>query len=247
MEEAAKQLALLPFWTALSAAERDMAARAAFLRRYDRGQPIYEGGSGCLGLVCVVSGGVRAYLLSEEGREVTLFRLAPGDVCVLSASCVIRQITFDLHIAAERACELLVLPAEAFERLEGSCEAVRSFVHARTAERFSAAMEAVQRLLFERFDRRLAGFLLAESEKNGARGAYDARGACAAAQLGARGRRADAQALCGRGTRRAAARRGAADRSRAAARAGGVARGRILTAEAVIGTRKKFFAIVTWS
>ena len=143
MEEAAKQLALLPFWTALSAAERDMAARAAFLRRYDRGQPIYEGGSGCLGLVCVVSGGVRAYLLSEEGREVTLFRLAPGDVCVLSASCVIQQITFDLHIAAERACELLVLPAEAFERLEGSCEAVRSFVHARTAERFSAAMEAV--------------------------------------------------------------------------------------------------------
>ena len=112
---------------------------------------------------------MRAYLLSEEGREVTLFRLAPGDVCVLSASCVIRQITFDLHIAAERACELLVLPAEAFERLEGSCEAVRSFVHARTAERFSAAMEAVQRLLFERFDRRLAGFLLAESEKNGAR------------------------------------------------------------------------------
>ena len=86
MEEAAKQLALLPFGTALSAAERDMAARAAFLRRYDRGQPIYEGGSGCLGLVCVVSGGVRAYLLSEEGREVTLFRLAPGDVCVLSAS-----------------------------------------------------------------------------------------------------------------------------------------------------------------
>ena len=125
MEEAAKQLALLPFWTALSAAERDMAARAAFLRRYDRGQPIYEGGSGCLGLVCVVSGGVRAYLLSEEGREVTLFRLAPGDVCVLSASCVIQQITFDLHIAAERACELLVLPAEAFERLEDSCEAVR--------------------------------------------------------------------------------------------------------------------------
>lgn len=78
MEEAAKQLALLPFWMALSAAERDMAARAAFLRRYDRGQPIYEGGSGCLGLVCVVSGGVRAYLLSEEGREVTLFRLAPA-------------------------------------------------------------------------------------------------------------------------------------------------------------------------
>ena len=222
MEEAAKQLALLPFWTALSAAERDMAARAAFLRRYDRGQPIYEGGSGCLGLVCVVSGGVRAYLLSEEGREVTLFRLAPGDVCVLSASCVIRQITFDLHIAAERACA----DGRALLRRDGG--------------RAKAAVRAV---------RPAAGRISVgrKRKKRRARGAYDARGACAAAQLGARGRRADAQALCGRGTRRAAARRGAADRSRAAARAGGVARGRILTAEAVIGTRKKFFAIVTWS
>lgn len=65
---------------------------------------------------------------------------------------MIQQITFDLHIAAERACELLVLPAEAFERLEGSCEAVRSFVHARTAEpllrrdggRAKAAVRAVR-------------------------------------------------------------------------------------------------------
>ena len=169
MEEAAKQLALLPFWTALSAAERDMAARAAFLRRYDRGQPIYEGGSGCLGLVCVVSGGVRAYLLSEEGREVTLFRLAPGDVCVLSASCVIQQITFDLHIAAERACGGGVRRADGFYWVVGSGVAVGWWVLAGPPARFSAAMEAVQRLLFERFDRRLAGFLLAESEKSGAR------------------------------------------------------------------------------
>ncbi len=196
------------------------------------------------GLVCVVSGGVRAYLLSEEGREVTLFRLAPGDVCVLSASCVIQQITFDLHIAAERACELLVLPAEAFERLEGSCEAVRSFVHARTAETPLHDGE-----LFERFDRRLAGFLLAESEKNGAREVRMTHEELARQLSSAREvDRADAQALCGRGTRRAAARRGAADRFRAAARAGGVVLRRVLTAETVIGTRKKFFlVIVTWS
>lgn len=64
----------------------------------------------CLGLVYVLSGGVRAYLLSEEGREVTLFRLKPDDVCVLSASCVLRQISFALHLAAEQPCGLLVLP-----------------------------------------------------------------------------------------------------------------------------------------
>ena len=78
MDEAAKYLSKLPFWPKLSAAERETASRAAYLRSYDRGQPIYDGGSACLGLVYVLSGGVRAYLLSEEGREVTLFLCAPS-------------------------------------------------------------------------------------------------------------------------------------------------------------------------
>lgn len=79
MEEAAKQLALLPFWTALSAAERDMAARAAFLRRYDRGQPIYEGGNADVwGWSASFRAACARIWLSEEGREVTLFRLAPA-------------------------------------------------------------------------------------------------------------------------------------------------------------------------
>ncbi len=169
MDEAAKYLSKLPFWPKLSAAERETASRAAYLRSYDRGQPIYDGGSACLGLVCVLSGGVRAYLLSEEGREVTLFRLKPDDVCVLSASCVLRQISFALHLAAEQPCGLLVLPAAAFERLERSSEAVRAFVNELMAERFSGAMQTVQTLLFERFDRRLADFLLSECEKNDTR------------------------------------------------------------------------------
>ena len=160
MDEAAKYLSKLPFWPKLSAAERETASRAAYLRSYDRGQPIYDGGSACLGL---------AYLLSEEGREVTLFRLKPDDVCVLSASCVLRQISFALHLAAEQPCGLLVLPAAAFERLERSSEAVRAFVNELMAERFSGAMQTVQTLLFERFDRRLADFLLSECEKNDTR------------------------------------------------------------------------------
>ena len=127
MEEAAKQLALLPFWTALSAAERDMAARAACA--YDRGQPIYEGGSGCLGA------GLRQFRAACARiccrRRAARSRCSAGARRRLRAVGVVRDPTdYDLHIAAERACELLLLPAKRLKGWKGSCEAVRSFVHA---------------------------------------------------------------------------------------------------------------------
>lgn len=85
----------LPFWQLLTEQERDTVRRSAMVRRYEKGALIHDGGSECLGLLLVLSGEIRTYLLSDEGREVTLFRLYPGELCVLSASCVISQITFD--------------------------------------------------------------------------------------------------------------------------------------------------------
>ena len=82
----------LPFWSSLTERERETVQRSAVTRRYEKGALIHDGGSECLGLVLVLSGELRTYLLSDEGREVTLFRLYAGDLCVLSASCVISQI-----------------------------------------------------------------------------------------------------------------------------------------------------------
>ena len=90
----------LPFWKDLTERERETVQRSAVTRRYEKGALIHDGGSECLGLVLVLSGELRTYLLSDEGREVTLFRLYAGDLCVLSASCVISQITFDTQMTA---------------------------------------------------------------------------------------------------------------------------------------------------
>ena len=92
----------LPFWSSLTERERETVQRSAVTRRYEKGALIHDGGSECLGLVLVLSGELRTYLLSDEGREVTLFRLYGGDLCVLSASCVISQITFDTQMTAQR-------------------------------------------------------------------------------------------------------------------------------------------------
>ena len=94
------RLVQLPFWKDLTERERETVQRSAVTRRYEKGALIHDGGSECLGLVLVLSGELRTYLLSDEGREVTLFRLYAGDLCVLSASCVISQITFDTQMTA---------------------------------------------------------------------------------------------------------------------------------------------------
>ena len=159
----------LPYWAALSEAERGEAARGAVLRSYERGALIHGGGAECLGMALVLSGLARAYVLSGEGREVTLFRIAGGEGCVLSASCVISEINFDTFLGAERDTRLLIVPSGVFGRLAESNLRVKLWMYEQAASRFSDVMWSMQNLLFNRFDRRLADFLLEEYARTGSR------------------------------------------------------------------------------
>ena len=84
-----RTLTQLPFWSSLTEQEQETLHRSAFVRHYEKGAFVHSSDNECLGMLFVLSGEIRTYLLSEEGREVTLFRLYPGQLCVLSASCVI--------------------------------------------------------------------------------------------------------------------------------------------------------------
>ncbi len=157
----------LPFWPSLSERERDMVRRSAVLRRYEKGALIHDGGNECLGMLLLLSGEIRTYLLSDEGREVTLYRLYAGDVCVLSASCVISQITFDTQISAQQETEVLIIPASIIAALREENLSLRCFLYELATQRFSDVMWAMQQILFKGLDRRLAGFLLDEAERTG--------------------------------------------------------------------------------
>ena len=91
MENIQKYLQMLPYYNRLSETQRAYLEHTALLRSYNKGDFLHGGDHACLGMIYIISGTVRAYLLSEEGREVTLFRLEAGDSCVLSASCIIRN------------------------------------------------------------------------------------------------------------------------------------------------------------
>lgn len=163
----AEQIERLPYWGSLTPPERELVRQHAALREYSRGDTIHGAGTHCLGQVMVISGHTRTYMLSEDGREVTLFRLGEGDCCVLSASCVISEITFDTFMSAETDCTLLVVSAGVFAQLADENIYVRCFMFEQATHRFSDVMWAMQNLLFRRFDQRLASFLLEQSGRTG--------------------------------------------------------------------------------
>ncbi|NLU23880.1 MAG: Crp/Fnr family transcriptional regulator [Clostridiales bacterium] len=156
-----------PFWEQLSPQQRDFLCRSAHTAHYEKGASIHRGDQDCVGVILVKSGQVRTYLLSEEGRDVTLYRLFAGDVCMLSASCVLDTITFDVCIDAEEDTDVLIINAAAFHQLSDENIYVKCFGYQLITTRFSDVMWAMQQILFMGVDKRLAIFLWDEISKSG--------------------------------------------------------------------------------
>ena len=157
----------LPFWKLLTDSEKELVQQNAVIRLYKKGTRVYSSERECQGMLFVMQGEMRTYLLSEEGREVTLFRIYPNDLCVLSASCVISQISFDTQMSAQKDTEALMIPPNIVLLLKEKNLSVRCFLYELATKRFSDVMWAMQQILFKRLDQRLALFLMQESQRLG--------------------------------------------------------------------------------
>lgn len=157
----------LPFFETLSPTDQDTVLKTAKNVSYAKNTVIHKGLSECNGVVIVQSGILRAYLLSEQGKEVTLFQVMPGESCVLTAGCIIKNISFEIIISCETDCDLLVLNKKVFDDLKNNYPAVERFVSDMVNQRFSDTMWAVEKMMFLSFDKRLAMFLLEQSEQSG--------------------------------------------------------------------------------
>ena len=157
----------LPFWANLSPDEKAVVSQRAVTKRFAKGQLVSSNSSSCLGIVLILSGGVRVGLVSDEGREITLFRAGEGEVCVSTASCVIRQLAFDTDVTAETDTAILVIPSSVCAKLMESNIHVRAFVFEMQVERYSQTVRAIQAMLFKRFDQRLATYLVSEHDRTG--------------------------------------------------------------------------------
>ena len=156
---------IFPFWTKLTDSDRETLIRSSQQVHFNKGTTVHDG-SECTGVIIIKSGSLRVYILSEDGREITLYRLYPGDMCMLSASCVLEAITFDVFIDAEEDSDCIVIGGCAYANMSERIHEVKLFALETAVARFSDVMWVMQQILFMSFDKRLAIFLLDESSKN---------------------------------------------------------------------------------
>lgn len=156
----------LPIWNNLSPNEKELLLNNTSITSFSKGESIHSADHDCVGVLLVKSGELRTYILSEEGKEVTLYRIFPNDICILSASCILKNITFDVHVDCESPSEVFVINPMIFKQLSIDNIYVESFSYKATTERFSDVMWLMEQILFMSLDKRLAVFLLDEMVKN---------------------------------------------------------------------------------
>lgn len=157
--------ARLPVWKHLSDEERSRAADSARLQTYEQGAQIHNGSNDCVGALIVLSGTLKVSMLADSGRSISLFRISEGDTCVLSGSCALSSVTFDVFIDAQTNVNLLVIPSDTLKALMAN-PWMEAFVYKTNAERFSEVMWVFYQVLFESFDKRLAAYLLEEAKRS---------------------------------------------------------------------------------
>lgn len=158
---------IYPFWDYLTTDEQKRFAEATRVRSYKKGEIVHQPDDKCEGMIYMLDGMLRIYMLSEDGREITLYRLEKGEICVLSASCVIDAISFDVFIEAETDAGMYLTAAPVLRALSEENPRLMAFNQGIALDRFSDIMWTLQQVLFFSVDRRLAGFLLKESDKSG--------------------------------------------------------------------------------
>ena len=153
----------LPIWNKLNPEQQERIAGVVEYRSVKKGTRIHDSSAECLGLVMVKSGQLRAYILSEDGREITIGRLFEYDVSLLSASCVMPDMNFNVMIEAEKDTEFWSISACLFKNLMEESVAVASYANSLISSNFSELMWLMEQIMWKSFDKRLAEFLLEES------------------------------------------------------------------------------------
>ena len=155
-----------PFWDSITEKERTYICENSFALSYPKGTTLHDG-TECSGVFFVRSGCLRVYIMSEDGKAVTLYRLHAGDMCMLAASCVLQAVTFDVFIDAEENSECYVVSGSAFADISEKNPDIKIFALELAVSRFSDVMWVMQQILFMSMDKRLAIFISDESARTG--------------------------------------------------------------------------------
>ena len=152
-----------PVWNRLTVVQQNRLLTGLTSRKAKKGTILHNGSADCTGLLLIKTGQLRAYILSDEGREITIYRLFDRDMCLFSASCILNSIQFEITITAEKDTEFWLIPSELYKNLLTESAPLANYTNELMAARFSDVMWLIEQVLWKSLDKRLAAFLLEEA------------------------------------------------------------------------------------
>ncbi len=152
-----------PMWDKLTSAQQEKIELSAQVRTFKKGDLVHNGMSDCSGLYLIISGQLRSFMYSSEGREITISRLFERDICLFSAPCIMKSLQFDLAIEAEKETAVLVIPPDVYRSIMEESAPLSNYTNEIMASNFSEVMWLIEQIMWNSLDKRIAGFLLEES------------------------------------------------------------------------------------
>ena len=152
-----------PVFSKLTPVQQQMVLDYTAVKTVPAGTVVHNGAVECTGFLLVRSGQLRAYTLSEEGREVTIYRLFDRDCCLFSAACIMASLQFEVIIETEKDSDIFIIPPSVYQKLMNESLAVSQYTNDLMATRFSEVMWLMEQIMWKSFDKRLAAFLLEEA------------------------------------------------------------------------------------
>lgn len=156
-----------PIWNKLDLTHQNRILETLMAKTVRKGTVIHNGSMDCIGLLLIKSGQLRAFILSDEGREITIYRLFDRDMCLFSASCIMRSVQFDITVEAEKDTELWVIPSEVYQTIMAESAPLANYTNELMATRFSDVMWLIEQIMWTKMDKRVAAFLLEEAAIEG--------------------------------------------------------------------------------
>ena len=156
-----------PFWSSLRDQEKEYLLERTVRIHVPKGTNVYCTDESYYGIFLIAQGALRAFILSEDGRDITLYRLSQGEVGHISGNGVLGNLVFEVNIEAERDCVFYLIPPDAYQHMSEQIPCMKLYTYQIAASRYSDIMFTLQEVMFRSFDKRLASFLIDETIRTG--------------------------------------------------------------------------------
>ncbi len=153
----------MPIWNQLNYEEKNFLIDNSKILCCKKGNTLHRGHDECLGLIIISKGKIKAFSSPDGDKQITLYRLNKNDICLFTASCMMKDITFDIFLECEEDTELLILPTEKYQSIIEKSTILSNFLNKILLSRFSDVMWTLEQVVFNSLDKRLAQYLLDNS------------------------------------------------------------------------------------